>query len=232
MANRYQTPVAFTMEKNVVTLSMRATFGATGVPTIDAVHSKGIASINPYTRAFNGNTTGSSATITSVTSFAGLFVGQTISGTAFGTAGLTIASISASAGTLTLSAGTGVAPSNAGAIFSTGGQYIIQFGLNVGNRLDTYNQLMYSAVEFRETSSSASGSASVQAFYPAVSDTFVITNNTGVRTIPATATSGSTDAALIVQMGVLSSSNVFTVADPKGGETMHMLFIFSNSSAL
>lgn len=231
MANRYQTPVAFTMEKNVVTLSMRATFGATGVPTIDAVHSKGFASINPYSRAFNGNSVGSSATISSVTSFAGLFVGQTITGGSF-PANITIASISASAGTITLNTGTGIPTNNGAALFSTGGQYVVQFGLSVGNRLDTYNQLMYSAVEFRETTASASGSATTQAFFPAVSDAFIVTNNTGVRTIPATATSGSTDAAVIVQLGILGSTNVFTAADPKGGETMHMLFVFSNSSSL
>lgn len=231
MANRYSSAVLFAMEKNVTFLALRAVFQANGTVSLDAINSKGIASLNPYTETFTGNTTGSSATITSVSNFTGLYVGQTITGTAFGST-VTIASISASAGgSITLSSGTGVAPSNAGAIFATGGQYIVQFGLSNGNRLDTYHYLMYSAVEFRETTASAQ-SATTQAYFPAASDYFVIKNNTGVRTIPTTATTASTDAALIFQLGNVTSNNLFTAATPQAGETMHMYFVFSNSTAI
>lgn len=45
MANRYQYQFSTTMEKKIVNLFAKVTFGATGAPTLDAVNSKGVVSV-------------------------------------------------------------------------------------------------------------------------------------------------------------------------------------------
>lgn len=228
MANRYNTPVVFAMEPNIMTLAARVTFGATGVPTVDAINSKGIANVWNQTIAFSGATSSGSSTITSVSSFAGLYTGQTISGS--GIAGTpTIGTISASTGSVVLSGPVGAAGTTA--FQSSGGRYVFQFGLNVGNRLDSYYKLLWTKAEFHETSASASGSFLVAALAPAAPNAFVVANNTKTRTIPATATSGSTDCSLAIQLGAGVGTG-FVAGNPVAGETMHVLFVFGNSSAI
>ncbi len=234
MANRYQSPVLFAMEKNVVFVSMRAVFGANGSVVIDPLNSKGICSMAPYSVPFSGNTVASSASISSVTSFAQLYNGMTVTGlTASVGAAVTISSMTAGTGTLVLSSGTGVVPQPGNALLATGGQYIVQFGTQAAMRLDTYNKLMAVSVDWREITGSASGTSSQLALYPAVQEAFVVKNNIQVRTIPQTTTSGSTDASVFLQFGYYgASNNIFTVTNPQPGEVAHILFVLGNSTSI
>ena len=80
MADRDFTPVAFTMEKNVVTLSCHVTFGANGVPTIDPINSKGFFNVTQYTTPSFTATGTSTTSITGVSNFTGLYNGMILSG--------------------------------------------------------------------------------------------------------------------------------------------------------
>lgn len=226
MANRYNNPVSFALEPNVVTLSCHVTFGATGVPSVDAINSKGIANVSNQSIAFTGATSSGSSTITSVSSFAGLFTGQTISGASVA-GSPTIGTISAATGSVVLSG-----PVGAGTAFNaTGGRYLFQMGLNVGNRLDSYFKLLYVHTAWDESSSSASGSAGVAALAPAASTQFMVANNTRTRTIPATQATASTDCSLSLQYGVGAGTG-FVAKDPVAGEGIRVIFVFGNSSAI
>lgn len=234
MANRYASPVLFSMDKNVTIVSLRAVFGAGGAVAIDAVNSKGISYMAPDQVAFVANTVASSATTSSVTSFSGLFNGMTVTGltTTVG-ASVTISSMTAGTGAIVLSSGTNVTTQQANSLLATGGRYRIQFGLTVGNRFDTYNSLLHFSYDFRETTASASGSSATLQLYPLAADGFIVQNNVAVRTIPSTTTSGSTDASLAVQFGFYgSNSNSFTAVTPQAGEIVHMFFVFRNSTAI
>lgn len=230
MANRYNNPVMFAMEPNMVTLSAHVTFGANGVPTVDAINSKGIANVWNQSVAFSGATSSGSSTITSVSSFAGLFTGMVISGT--GVVGTpTIGTISASTGSVVLSGVVGA--SSATAFQATGGRFIFQFGLNVGNRLDPYYKLLYTHTSWDESSASASGSMALTAALAPVAPSggFLVKNNINVRTIPQTQATASTDCSLIVQYGAGVGAG-FVAASPVAGEGMRVLFVLGNSSAI
>lgn len=228
MANRYNNPVSFAMEPNMVTLAAQVTFGATGVPTVNALNSKGIANVWNQSVAFSGATSSGSSTITSVSSFAGLFTGMTISGT--GVVGTpTIGTISASTGSVVLSGVVGAA--SATAFQATGGRLIFQFGLNNGNRLDPYYKVLFVHTSWDESSASASGSAGVAAFAPSGGQGFLVKNNINIRTIPQTQATASTDCSLILQMGSGVGTG-FVAKDPVGGEGLRVLFVLGNSSAI
>lgn len=234
MANRYSTPVLFAMEKNLTVVALRAVFGAGGSVVVDAINSKGISYMAPDQVAFSANTVASSATISSVTSFSGLFNGMTVTGlTQSVGASVTISSMTAGASSLVLSSGTNVIAQPANSLLATGGRYRVQFGLTVGNRFDTYNKLLAFSYDFREITGSAAGSATSLQLYPICADGFIVQNNTGIRTIPGTTTSGSTDASLAIQFGSYgANSNIFTATTPQPGEVVNMLFTFGNSTAI
>lgn len=227
MANRYQNPVMFAMEPNVVTLSAHVTFGTTGVPSVDAINSKGIANVSNQSIAFTGATSSGSSTITSVSSFAGLFTGMVISGASVA-GSPTIGTVSAGTGSVVLSG-----PVGAGTSFNaTGGRMLFQFGLNNGNRLDPYYKLLYVHTSWDESSGSASGSVGVAALAPvAPSGGFMVANNTRTRTIPQTQATASTDCSLSLQYGSGVGTG-FVAQNPVAGEGMRVLFIFGNSSAI
>lgn len=228
MANRYNNPVSFAMEPNMVTLSAHVTFGATGVPSVDALNSKGIANVWNQSIAFTGATASGSSTITSVSSFLGLYTGMTISGT--GVVGTpTIGTISAATGSVVLSGPVGA--SSATAFNATGGRYIFQFGLNNGNRLDPYYKMLFVHSAWDESSASASGSAGVAALGPSSGAGFLVDNNINQRTIPQTQATASTDCSLVLQFGSGIGTG-FVAADPKGGEGLRVLFVLGNSSAI
>lgn len=234
MANRYQSPVLFSMDKNVTFVTLRAVFGASGTVVVDAVNSKGISYMATDQVSFVTNTVASSATTSSVTSFSGLFNGMTVTGLT-GTlgAGVTISSMSAGTGAITLSSGTNVVTQQANTLIATGGRYRVQFGLTVGGRLDTYNSLLHFSYDFREITGSAAGSSATLQLYPYAADGFIVQNNIAVRTIPQTTTSGSTDASIAVQFGAYGTdNNTFTAITPKAGEVVHMFFVFRNSTAI
>lgn len=230
MASTYGSPVLFTKEKNVWTLSCRLLFGANGTVTLDPMESKGFcaAFLDPVT--FSGNTVASSASVSSITSFAGLFNGMTVTGSTSVGAGVTVSSMNANTGVLTLSSGTNVLTQPGNLLQATGGRYRVQFGQQAGVRLDAYVKVMGFNCDWRETTGTAAGSATSLQFSPTVTNSFMVQNNIKVRTIPQTLTSGSTDASVAIQFGTYSGG-LFTVATPKPGEVAHFTFILGNSTA-
>lgn len=233
MANVYASPVLFTKEKNVHIFTLRAVFDNNGVVALDTSNSKGICAFGPDQVSFSGNTVASSASVSSVTSFAGLFNGMTVTGiTQTVGAAVTISSMTAGTSTLVLSSGTNVVAQPANALIATGGRYRVQFGTLSGINLTPFVKLMGFSYDFRETTASASGNATRLQLYPYVEEAFVVQNNIAVRTIPATTTSGSTDASIAVQFGYYGSdNNTFTATTPKAGEVVHMTFVLGNSTA-
>lgn len=231
MANRYYDAVAFTLEKNVVTLSANVSFGATGIPTLNTLASKGICNFAVDALAFNANSVGSSATLSSVTSFSGLYNGMTLSGS-LGTG--TISSITAGSRLITLTSGTGITTTNGALVNATGGRFRVQFGQQAAKRLDTYNKLMGFQYSWDYSSASTSGGALIQAVAPNAPETFIVQNNTQVRTIPQTLTSGSTDASLVIQTGnyLGGAGQNFTAANPVAGSILRLVFVFGNSTAI
>lgn len=222
------------MDKNVTFVTLRAVFGAGGSVAVDAINSKGISYMAPDQVTFVTNTVASSATTSSVTSFAGLYNGMTVQGvTSTIGANVTISSMTAGTGAIVLSSGTNVTTQQANTMIATGGRYRVQFGLTAGNRLDTYNSLLHFSFDFREITGSASGSSATLPLYPVAEEAFIVSNNVGVKTIPSTTTSGSTDASIAVQFGYYGSTgNSFTAVVPQPGEVVHMFFVFRNSTAI
>lgn len=232
MASTYGTPVLFTKEKNVWTLACRLVFDNNGGVYLDPMSSKGICAANPDQVSFSGNTVGSSVSISSITSFSGLFNGMSVTGITGGAGTSTISSMNANTGVVTLASGTGVTTQPANALIATGGRYRIQFGQQSGVRLDTYVKLMSFNADIREVTASASGSATSLQFFPNAPQAFIVQNNIPVRTIPMTTTSGSTDASVVVQFGYYGADhNTFTAAAPKAGEVVHLRFTLGNSTA-
>lgn len=237
MAGRNYTPVNFALEKNVVNLFARFPFvigsGSTvaGV-TLDTTSSKGICSVNPSTPTFSGAVSSGSATITSVTSFFGLFTGMQVTGASVvGSGSFTIGTLSQSTGSLVMSSPAFITTTSSATFVATGGQYVIQFGTQAATRLDSYVKLLDFNYMWDEATGSASGSVGQVQICPAAQNIFYIRNNTSIRTIPQTLTSGSTDCTLTIQMGNGSGVN-FVAANPVNGEVLKVGFSFSNSTAL
>lgn len=230
MATTYGTPVLFTKEKNVWTLSAHVTFGATGVPTLDTLNSKGICSFAIDALPFNANSVGSSATLSSVTNFTGLYRGMTLTG-AFGTD--TISSITAGSGLITLTSGATVVTTNGSLINATGGRFRVQFGQQAAQRLDPYVKLLGLVYSWDMSASSVSGGISTMASGPASPSGFVIQNNISIRTIPQTLTSGSTDASIVLQYGNTQggAGQNMIAANPVAGTGLRVMFVFGNSTA-
>ncbi len=229
MANRFGTPIGFTMEKNVVQLYARVVFGTNNVPVLDTNNSKGFCNVGINTPVFSGSIGSGSATISSVSSFQGLFTGMTITGSGVG-AGLTIGTMTATTASIVLSAAASVA---AGSISftATGGQYIFQLGTQAGVRLDSYAKLLDFNYSFSEDTSSASGAYQQLQLAPAAQNAFVVQNNTMKRTIPSTTTSNSTDCTLIVQFGNGAGTS-FVAASPANGEIIRVNLGMGNSTAI
>jgi len=231
MAGRNFTPVMFGLEKNLVFLYARCVFNPSGVPVLDTLNSKGICSINPYTPTFTGSTVSSSATVTSVSSFAGIFTGQTITGTGLQSS-TTIGTISAATGSIVLNKAVNTGVASLTLVAGAGsGQYLIQFGRQAGVNLDTYYKFVEMQHSFDMTTSSAIGTATQAQLAPLNPSLILIGNQTQVRTIPATSTSNSTDATLQVQFGVGAGTN-FVAGSPATGEAVRFAFVFGNSSAI
>lgn len=226
MANRFQTPVCFTMEKNVVQIFARVVFGASNVPVLDTNQSKGFCNVGFNTPVFTGTTASGSSSISSVSSFQGLFTGMTLSGS--GVSG-TIGTMTAATSTIVMSAPATSAQATT-TITATGGQYIFQLGQQAGTRLDSYAKLLDFNYSFSEDTGSASGSFQQLQLAPAAQNGFLIANNTKVRTIPATLTSNSTDCTIIVQFGNGSGTG-FVAASPANGEVLRINLGMGNSTA-
>lgn len=228
MANRYQTPVLFAMEKNLVWLSAHVLFDASGAASLDTSNSKGICNFVQNTPTFSGSIGSGSATITSVSSFQGLFTGMVLGGgTVNGSP--TIGTISAATGSIVLSAAASVTAGSS-SFTAAGGQYIMQFGTQAALRLDPYFKLLMIKQSFDSSTGSAIGTATQVQTTPVAPTMLIIQNNTRVRTIPATATSGSTDCSLTLQFG--NGTGVgFIAKAPAAGEGLRIETVFGNSSA-
>lgn len=227
--NRYTTPVLFSFEKNLTILSLHAIWGNNGVPVLDTKNSKGICNFAIDAVALNGNTVASSSTVSSVTSFSGLFNGMTVAGPGIGSA-VTISSMTAGTGSIVLSSGTNNLTVPGGLLTATGGRFRVQFGQLAAQRLDPYAKLLGVSYEWFMTGSAA-GSATTLQLAPAAPEMFVVSNRTQNRTIPQTLTSGSTDCSLVLQFGTPAAAGAFVATNPAPSEGIRMLFVFGNSTA-
>jgi len=210
---------------------MRATFGSGGAVFLDTTNSKGVCAINSLTVPFSGATTNSSSTVGTVSSFQGLFTGMNVTGS---TGSLqtttTIGTVSAALDSLTLSK-QAILTGAANNLFASGGQYQIQFGTQAALRLDSYFKLLQVQHSFDLTTSSAIGTATQAQLAPQNPSMLLVSDQTKVRTIPATSTSGSTDCSVTVQFGQGSGVN-FVAGPPGAGEAVRITFVFGNSSAV
>ncbi len=118
----------------------------------------------------------------------------------------------------------------AGSAGGATGQYILQLGQQAAQRLDTYVKVLQLQHSFDETTGSATGGVLQKQLAPNAPSMVWIQNNTKTRTIPATATSGSTDASITVQFGNGSGSN-FTAGVPTPGEAVRIVMVMGNSTA-
>lgn len=224
--NRYVRPVMFAFEPDLVFLFAKISFGAAGAPTLVQPNSKGFCNVTLNTLSFTGTTDGSTAVLTAISSFVGLYVGMTVVGVGI-PANSTILSMNAGAGTVTLSANT-TGAHVAEAMTATGGQYLVQLGQQAGVRLDTYTHFLGLSHSWDEAG--LQGAVSTAASSPAAPEMFLTNINTGVRTIPGTAATALTDASFTVQFG-RRISDVFTAENPANGEIVRLMLKMSRSSA-
>jgi hypothetical protein len=244
MATGYGVPVRFTKEKNVWDLFTVLNVGSGGaLNTAQSVNgqyiNKGIANVWQNTPTFTAVTSSGSATITSVSSFAGIYSGMAIVSSGNLPAGVTVGTITATTGSIVLNGGnaSGFTGSTGSLMVVSGGQYIFQFGVltTVGSlssnaRLDTYNRLLDYNVSYDCSVASSIGTATQQALAPSTSQYVIVANNTTVKTIPAVATAASTDACLIVQFGN-SIGAAFVPAVPTPGTVIRTDFTFGNTTS-
>lgn len=224
MGDRYGTAVLFSLEKNIICLYARVTFGAAGAPTLDTNNSKGFCNIALKTIAFTG-TSSASTSVTSISSFAGLYPGMAVVDSGPTHVNSTIASMNGGADTLTLAdAATGT---NTG-LTASGGQYTLQLGTQAGVRLDSWYKLLQFQYSWDESGSQ--GTASTLALAPAAPNVFMVGNRTAIRTVPATATSNSTDCTLTFQTGSGAGTS-FTAVAPGNGDALRLALVFGNCSA-
>ena len=218
MADRDFCPLAYTMEKKVVTLSAHVTFGANGVPTLDAINSKGFLSAALLVKSFTA-TASSTASFTAVSDFTNLYQGMVLTGTNIPASTTISASINGPAGTFTASqASTGVVS----AVKATGG-YVLRLGkqLQNGASLDVYNKIL--GVSILPDLSALSGGAAVTALAPAAPTWFMIGNTVASGT-------ASTGASITLMCGTMSAG-VVTFVPPASGEGIYVKVLLCNSTA-
>lgn len=236
MANRFGTPIMFGMEKNIVLLYARATFGSGGAVMLDTMNSKGICNIAVNTPTFTASTINSSTAIGSVSSFQGIFSGMSVKDlTNTLQTNTTIGTVAAATSSLVFNKQS-ITTADGDTLVASGGQYLIQFGSQAGIRLDSYFKLLEVQHSFDMTTSSAVGTATVSQvaqaqLAPQNPSMLVIRDTTRVRTIPAVSTSASSDCTLLLQFGTGSGVN-FVAGPPGAGEAIRLAFVFGNSSAI
>lgn len=236
MASGYGVPVRFTKEKNVWDLFGIFNIGSGGAINVATVATgsgpqfitKGIANVWQNTPTFTGSVASGSSTITSVSSFNGIYTGMSVTGAGV-PAGLTLGTISQATGSVVLSGQAGAT----GTFVASGGQYVFQFGVNTSvgslsqmSRLDTYNRLLQYQVAWDSSMSSVSAGVATS-----VGTHFVDTNNITQKTIPSTLTSNSTDATLVIQFGVGNGTG-FVAAVPNPGFVMRASFTMGNTTSI
>lgn len=216
--NRLGRPVAFTMEPDVVSIFANISFGAAGAPTLNQTTpntSKGLCGISLNVISITATTDGSTAVLTAVSSFAGLYVGMGISGAGI-PAGATISSMAPGSATITISANTTAAHSGE-TVSVSGGQYVLTFGRNISlNQLDAYVKLLGLTHSWDE--SGLQGGASTGASSPAAPAMWVVANNI----------SNASLANIIVQFG----SSLGVAANPANGERVRLSCFLCRSTAV
>lgn len=225
--NRTVRPVSFAFEPDVVSVFAKIGFGAVGAPTLDTNNSKGICNVTRKAISVIATTDGTTAVLTAVSSFAGLYVGMIVTGVGI-PVGAKIASMNPGAGTITLDQNT-TSAHIAETISISGGQYVIQFGRNAGVNLDTYNKLLHIKHVFLETG--LQGGVSTAASAPAAPAMFVTSNLISVRTIPTTIATNLTDATVTVQFGTGAGTS-FVAIDPAAGEIVELAIELCRSGAI
>jgi len=247
MANPYGSPVRFTKEVNVWDLFAIMNVGSGGAlniarTSLGAYVGKGIANVWQNTPTFTGVTSSGSSTITSISSFAGIYTGMGLSGpgTTYFTQGQTVGTISVATGSIVVNGGSANAfTGSTGATMAVqGGQYIFQFGLSqtIGSltqnaRLDTYNKLFDINLSYACDVASSVGTATQAALAPNALNYFVSAFNLQTKTVPSTSTSGSTDASITLQLGNGSGPS-FVAATPQAGTVMRVNFTLSNTTTV
>lgn len=224
--NRTVRPVCFAFEPDVVSVFANISFGAAGAPTFtvgtntqsnNVQVNKGLCNIALNTIAFTGTTTNGSPTVTSVSSFAGLYNGMTVTGTNI-PAATTISSMAPGSGTITLSAN--ATGANTG-LTASGGQYTLTFGSQFTpfKRLDSYVRLL--ALHPLWELNGLQGGASTGASSPAAPTLFLVNNSI----------SNASLASLTFQLGTLSGAT-FVAASPANGEKLKLAIHLTRSTAV
>lgn len=232
MANVYGSPVAFTKEKNVWTLSARVVWGPSGTVSLNTTASKGFCAVWNESVAFTGGTTNSLTSLGTVSSFDGLFFGMAVTGPAGELqAGTTLASFSAAGQSVVLSK-QAITTDPSATYNATGGRYRFQLGTQAAQALTPFVKLLGVDVRFDVSTGSSGGTATQLQLAPSAPLSFVVDNKISVRTIPQVATSGSTDASVALQFGYGQGPVTgFVAATPADGEQATIVFILGNSTA-
>lgn len=215
----------FAFEPDVVSVFANIQFGAAGAPSFivgtntqsnNVPTNKGLCSIALNSITFTG-TNSTSVTISAVSSFVGLYVGMTVTGTNV-PANTTISSMNGGAGTITLNqATTGVNTS----FTATGGQYTLTFGtqLTPFAKLDTYVRLLSFAPIWNMDG--LQGSASTLASSPIAPFIFLVSNNI----------TNSSLANIMFQCGTLNVAT-FVAANPANGAKLKIGIQLTRSTAI
>ena len=218
--NRYVRPICFGFEPDIVSVFALASFGAAGAPTLNTNYSKGLCNLARNSITLTGDIASGNATVSNVSSYAGLYIGMGISGVGI-QAGSTIAALTPGSGTLTLSA-TATATTPTLAITVAGGQYTLTYGSQYTpfKRLDAYVRLL--ALSHNWDESGTQGGASTGAIVPVAPAMFLVANNISTSTL----------ANLVLQFGYYTGSGVFTAKDPASGEVVRIYASFTRSTAI
>lgn len=232
MASTYGTPVNFTKEKNVWTLSAQLLFGPNGAVSLVQNNSKGFCAVNQESVAFTGATTNSSTTFSSVSSYDGIFAGMTITGPAGELqAATTVGSWSATAKTIVLSK-QAITTNTAGAYNATGGRYRLQLGTQAITQLTPYVKLLGVNATYDVSTGSVSGGVGVAQGAPQATLSFIVDNQVSIKTVPPTLATNSTDASIAIQFGNGAGPGTgFQVAVPGDGEIIRIDLLLGNSTA-
>lgn len=229
MANVYGNTVQFTKENNTFRLWAKVTFGASGAAVLDTNNSRGICNFSAYTTSFTGNTTASSVTVSSVSSFSGLFPGMTVTGSGSTIqASTTISTLNAGGQSLALSqVAAGTQPANP--LVASGGQYLVQFGTEALYRVTPFVKLLGFGWSVDESIGSAAGSQSVLQLAPNIEKVFMTENNISSVVVPKSPTTMITDASIVLQMGTGNGTS-FTAVNPTAATTMRFWFDLGNAT--
>lgn len=225
--NRTVRPVSFAFEADVVSVFANLLFGAAGAPSFvvgtttqsnNVPTNKGLCNIALKTISFTATTDGTTAVLTAVSSFAGLYVGMSVTGTGIA-ANSKISSMNPGADTITLNNNT-TSANVADVLSASGGQYTLTFGSNFTlGRLDTYVRLLSFAPIWNEDG--LQGGASTAASSPAAPFIFIVNNSISIA--------GS--ASITFQCGTLSAGT-FVATNPANGEKLKIGIQLTRSSAI